>query len=103
VFYAMLGLAGFEPLGEIAFEEVVLEIFGPDGGVLDAGLGERAVEVEHADEAGPLAGPVGDGEDGGAVGGEAVEDVVGVLPDGFGDDEGNLGIDFSEDFHPLFL
>ena len=59
--------------------------------------------LRHADESGPLAGPVGDGEDGAAMGGEAGEDVVGELPNRFGHDEGGVGVDFFEDLHAVLL
>ena len=34
---------------------------------------------------------------------EAVEDVVGVLPDGLSDHERGVGRDVAEDLHPIFL
>jgi hypothetical protein len=34
---------------------------------------------------------------------EAVEDVVGILPDGFGDDEGRFGSMAAEDFQALLF
>ena len=52
-----------------------------------ARLGQARGEVEHADEPGPLAAPVGDDEDRPAVGPQAGQDVVAVLPDGLDDDE----------------
>ena len=41
----------------------------------------RGIEVQHADQAGPFAAPVGDGEDGSAMGVEAVQDMMAILPD----------------------
>jgi hypothetical protein len=95
--------AGLEPGREAAEEEVVGEVGAPEGGVFHAGLGERAVEVEHADKAGGGAGPVGDGEDRGLVRDEAVEDVVRILPDGLGDDDGRLRVDRGEHRHAFLL
>jgi len=34
---------------------------------------------------------------------ESVEDVVRILPDGLGDDDGRVGIDTGEDFHAFLL
>ena len=65
---AVLEGAFGEPCFEAGKEEVVFEIFAPEGGIGHAGFGEGAVEVEHADEAGPGAGPVGHGEEGGRGG-----------------------------------
>ncbi len=99
----VLGDAGLEPLGEFAEEVGVVEVVAPEGGVFHAGLGEAAVEVEHADETGPSAGPIGDGEDRPAVRDEAVKNVVGILPDGLGDDDRRVGVDGREDLHAFFL
>ena len=52
-----------------------------------AGLGQARGEVEQADQPGELAAPVGDDEDRAAVGAQAGQDVVAVLPDGLDDDE----------------
>ena len=59
--------AAGEPFAQAAFEEVVGKVQAPQGAVCNAGFGEGAVEVEHADETGPLPRPVGKGEDGAAV------------------------------------
>ena len=92
-----------EPAAEVPEEELVCEIAAPERAVGDAGLGEGGVEVEHADEAGPLAAPVGDGEDRPAMRIEAGENVVGVLPDGFDDDERRFGRQFAEHLHAVLL
>src|SRR5690606_4404581 len=92
-----------EPGGEPVAEKIVGEVGAPEGRVSDAGFGEGAVEIEHADEAGPGAGPVGDGEDGAAVGDEARQEVVGILPDAFGNDERRVRVDVGEDRHALLL
>jgi len=93
----------FEPGAEPVEEEGVGEILAPERAVFDAGLGERAVQVEHADQAGPGAAPVGEREDRAFVGGETVQDVVTVLPDGLGDNERRLRRQPAEDFHAVLL
>ena len=93
-----------EPAGQFLAEVVAAKVLAPQGAVLDPGLRQRAVEVEHADQPGPLAGPVGDGADRTAVGRETVKHVMRILPDRFGDDQGRVGIDaIAEDVHPLLL
>jgi hypothetical protein len=84
-------------------EEVVLEVLAPERGVFHARLGEGAVEVEHAHEAGPGAAPVGDGEDGSLVRDEAGQHMVRVLPDRLGDDQRRLGIDAGKHLHAFLL
>jgi hypothetical protein len=76
-----------EPRARLCLEEIIGEILAPDGGVFDAGLGERAVEIEHADQAGPGAGPIGDGEDGAAVADQAGNTWWLSIARRFGDDE----------------
>ena len=59
----MLDRAGGEPLAQALQEELVGEIVAPQRGVLNARFGQRAVQVQHADETRPLAAPVRDGQD----------------------------------------
>ena len=80
-------MAVLQPLVQLLAERVVGEGLAPQRRVGDAGLGQRTVEVQHADEARPLAGPVGDGEDRSAMADQARQDVVGVLPDRLGHDD----------------
>src|SRR5262249_23750036 len=56
------------PAGEAAAGEIMGEIDAPQRAVLHACLGERAVEVEQSDQTGPFAAPVGDRENGAAMG-----------------------------------
>ena len=51
---------------------------------------------------GHVPGPVGDGEDRPAMRDQAVQHVVRVLPDGFGDDERRAGIDAAKTSMPSF-
>ena len=44
-----------EPFAEAFAEDGVVEVLAPERGEFYAGLVEAAVEVEHADQAGPLA------------------------------------------------
>ena len=99
----MLGVTFVKPGVEIFGEVIIGEIIGPDGGVFDAGLGERAIEIEHADEAGPGAAPVGSGENGALMREQAGENMMRVLPNGFSDDERRFRVDRAEDFHAFFL
>jgi hypothetical protein len=59
----MTQLARLQPALETAQKGRVLEVLGPQRGVLAPGLGQRAVEVEHAHQPRPLPRPVGDVED----------------------------------------
>ena len=93
--------AGGEPGLEVTLEAWARKVVGPDRRVGHARLRQRAVEIEHADEAGPLPRPVGRGEDRAFVGGEAGEDVVGVLPDRLGHHERHVRIDACEDVEAL--
>ena len=96
-------LAAGEPFAQAAFEEIVRKVQTPQGAVRDARFGERPVEVEHADQARPLPGPVGEGENGASVRDQAVQHMVAVLPDRLGHDEGRVGMNMFEDSHALFL
>ena len=49
-----------EPLPQASFEIGVGKIFAPQRAVADAGFGERAVEIQHADQPGPGAAPIGE-------------------------------------------
>jgi hypothetical protein len=55
----MVGLvaapAGLEPMAQAQGKITVGEILAPQGGIGDSGLGERSIEVQHSDEAGPCA------------------------------------------------
>ena len=95
--------AGREPLAEFGLEIVVREILAPERGVFHALFRERAVQVQHADEAGPGAGPVGDGENRPAMRGESGEDVMRVLPDRFRDDEGRVRVNVLEHLNAFAL
>ena len=95
--------AGGQPGAEPLEESLVAEVIAPEGAVLHACLGEGAVEVEHADETGPGAAPVRDGQDRTLMGEESLQEMVAVLPDCLGnDDRGVLG-DVAEDLHAVLL
>ncbi len=95
--------AGLQPFGELLPRPVVREVLAPQRRVGLADLGERTGDVEQADEAGEVAGEVGDDQDRAGVVAQAVEDVVGVLPHRFDHDEGGLGRHVLEDFHAVVL
>ena len=84
-------------------ERLVGEILAPERRVLHAGLGQRAVEIQHADQSRPGARPVGDGQDRPAVRDQPVQHVMRVLPDGLGHDQRRVGIDAGEDLHAFLL
>jgi hypothetical protein len=66
-------------------------------------LGQRAVQVEHADQLGPLPGPVRHREDRPAMARQPGEHVVAILPNGLGDDDRGIGIQPGKDRHALLL
>ncbi len=96
-------LARFEPVVQPRAEIIVGEVLAPQGRILDARLGERAVQVEHADQARPGSRPIGDGQDRPAMRDEAAQHVMRILPDGLGHDERRLGVQPGKDLHPFAL
>ncbi len=92
-----------QPLTELVLERLVGEGLAPQGAVWHAGFGQRSVQVEHSDEARPLPGPVRHRENRAAMADEPRQDVVGILPDCFGDDDRRLRINAGEDFEALLL
>ena len=52
-----------QPAPKTVVEEVIFEVGAPESAVLHARLGKGPIQVEHTDESGPLAAPVGDRED----------------------------------------
>ncbi|MGX1676407.1 hypothetical protein [Streptomyces sp. NPDC055400] len=92
--------AGLGPLAQALEEEVVGEVDGPGGGVLPVHLRHAGVHTEQADQTGPGAVEVGDGQDGPFVGAQAGQHVVAVLPYRFRDDQRGLGRDGLEDLQP---
>ena len=92
-----------EPSPQAVFEQVVRKVPAPQSAIFDTGLGQRAVEVEHAHQPRPGAAPVGHRQNGAAMGVQAGQHVVAVLPDRFGHDERSLGGEVAEHFHAHFL
>ena len=97
------GGAGLEPAIQTGEKILVIEILTPKRGITHAGLGERAIEVQHADKAGPRAGPVGDGENRRLVRDEPGQQMVRILPDRLGDDERRLRIERGKHLHAFLL
>ena len=95
--------AGLEPVMQVGAEVFVGEILAPEGRVFHARFRERAVEIEHADEAGPGARPIGNRENRPAVRDQSAEHVVRILPDRLGYDDGRFGVNVGEDFHAFLL
>ena len=93
----------FEPAPQAVVEEAIVEIVAPERAVLHAGLGQRAVQVQHADQSGPLAAPVGDRQDRPPMGEQPGQDVMAVLPDGLDHDQRRIGGNLPEDFHAVPL
>ena len=85
-----------QPLGDRVACESVGEVLAPDRAVADPGLGERAIQVEQAHQARPLAAPVGEREDRAAMSSQSGQHVAGVLPARLGDDQRRVGIDARE-------
>ena len=94
----------FHPPFEI-FQEgfVVFKILAPERGVFDARLGHRAIEVQHPYQARPRSAPVGNRQDRALVEMQAMQNVMGILPDRLGHDQRRFGGDICEDLHPIFL
>ncbi len=95
--------ARLHPAAQPLPEPLVGAVDRPDGRICPAHLGHAGVEVEQPDQAGEVAGEVGDGEDGAAMRAQAREHMVAVLPHGLGDDERRVdgnGIEHLQ-AHPL--
>ena len=82
-----------QPAPQAAHEELVGEILAPQSRILAARLGQRAVEVEHADQSRPGARPVGHGQHGPTMAKQPGQHVMRILPDGLGHDQPGLGIE----------
>src|SRR6185437_15964410 len=86
-----------------SFEEIVSKIDAPESVITHTRFSERAVEIQHADQAGPFTAPVGDRQDWALVRIEAVQNVMAILPDGLDDDQGRRGWNLAEHFHAALL
>ena len=89
--------ARLEPGREALASPVVGEVLAPQRRVRHPGLGQARAEVEQADEARILPAPVGDEQDRAAVGAQARQDVVAVLPHGFDHHQRRVGREPLED------
>ena len=61
------------------------------------------VQIEHADQAGPLAAPVGDRQDRPAVGNQPGQYVVAILPDRFHNHQRRIRRNLAEYLHSVIL
>ena len=103
VAYIVAACARRQPLAKPRDKILVGEILAPERRIFHAGLGERAVQIQHADQTGPGARPIGDGENRAVMSRQPGQHVMRILPDRLGDDERRLRIDRSKDFDPLAL
>ena len=92
-----------QPLAQTGLEKGVGEGLAPQCGVAHAGLCERGVKVQHADESRPLAAPVRHREDRAAVRGQSGQHMMRILPDSLGNDQRRVGIDAAKNLDALAL
>ncbi len=92
-----------QPAPQPLVEKFVLEITAPQRAVFHARFGQRCVQVQHPDESGPLTAPVRDGEDRPAMGEQAGENMMAVLPDRFDHDQRRAGRNLAEHLHSVLL
>src|SRR5215471_19594877 len=92
-----------EPLPKTFLEISIGEVLAPQRAVTDSGFREAAVEIQHADQPGPCAAPVGHGQDWAAMSAESCQHVMAVLPDCFRNHQRCVRIDFMEDFNAHLL
>jgi hypothetical protein len=92
-----------EPGFKTGNEPFFAEILAPQGAVDDSGFGHGAIKIQHSHQTRPGSGPVGHGEDGGAVRNQPVQNVMGILPNRLRHDQGTVGIHLREHRHAFFL
>src|SRR5450755_2133472 len=92
-----------QPAAQAVAEEIVCEIGAPQGAIRNARLGERTIQIQQADEARPLAAPVGDREDGAAMRRKPGQQMMAVLPDRFDNDERRMFGNVAEYLHTALL
>jgi hypothetical protein len=93
----------FQPRRQLFLKTTVGEILAPQRRIPDARFGQRTVQIQHADQSRPCPRPIRDGQDGPLVGNQAVQKVVRVLPNRFGDDQSAIRVDLAKDLHPFLL
>src|SRR5438309_11720512 len=91
------------PLLESVQEKLVRKVDTPEGRVGDACLGERPIEVEQANETGPLSTPVGDSEDRASMRSQARKHMVAILPDRLRHNERSVFGDSPKHVHSITL
>jgi len=92
-----------QPLAKAVSEEAIGEILAPKGAIAHSHFSERAVEIQHPDQPGPSATPVGDCKNRSLVSEEAGEQMLAILPDGFCDDQRGLRIELAKHREAHFL
>ncbi len=88
-----------DPFSKARNEIFVIEVFAPESAEFNPGLDEGAIEIEKTDQAGPLAAPVRDGQDGASMAAHAWQHVMAVLPGGRSEDKIRFRIDTGENIH----
>src|ERR1022692_4360572 len=106
IFYVTLVVgndAFSQPLPQTALEQAVGKFFAPQGTIFDAGLGQRTIKIEHANQPRPGAAPVGEGQNWATMREQARQYVMAVLPHPFRHNQWCIWIKLPEDSHPHFL
>ena len=101
--YQMIDLPVGQPDAQSTLEKRIGKILAPERRVVDAGLGERAVQIEHSHEARPLPGPVRDRQDRPFVVDEARQHMMGILPGRLRDDDRRIRRQIPERIEPHAL
>src|SRR5690242_5563966 len=94
---------GFQPALQAVEKKFIGEILAPERGIADTRFGQRAIEVQHADESRPGSRPVRDRENWSAMRDQAVKKMMRILPDALGHDERSLRVEPGENRHALLL
>jgi len=92
-----------KPFPQTTAKQRIGKILAPQRGIFHPSLGERTVEIQHADQARPLPRPISHGKDRPSVGNQTTQQMVRILPYRFGNNQRRIGMDFVKNLHPLFL
>src|SRR5205823_1669706 len=99
----MIQLFAIQPTLQPIQKKSVTEVDAPERVISHGCLGKRAIQIKHADQTGPLAAPVRHGENWTAVGIQAVQHVMAVLPYSFYNDQRSVVRDLAKNFHAILL
>jgi hypothetical protein len=95
--------AGAQPLPQPVPEKGVRKILAPKARVPHARLGQRTIQVQHADQPRPLAAPVRHRQDRSAMSGQPGQHMMGILPYRLGHHQRRLRIERPKHLHSLAL